>query len=99
MKVRKWKVTYDKVESGLGSPGCTCTIGEHTHYGYAEMAPTVENIRKYIAEHFPEEKIDERWWSVKEMISDSLEYGYFGITLMSRPNEEFIARGIGFLEI
>lgn len=50
---------------------------------YVEMAPTVDNVRGIIARLFPGSRLDERWTSVKEQISDGLEIGAFSVDLFT----------------
>lgn len=50
---------------------------------YVEMVPTVDNVRGLIARLFPGSRLDERWQSVKEQISDGLEIGAFSVDLFT----------------
>jgi hypothetical protein len=47
------------------------------------MVPTVDNVRGLIARLFPGSRLDERWMSVKEQISDGLEIGAFSVDLFT----------------
>lgn len=50
---------------------------------YVEMVPTVDNVRGIIAWLFPGSRLDERWQSVKEQITDGLEIGAFSVDLFT----------------
>lgn len=65
------------------------------------MVPTVQNVRKYIAEKFPNEEIEETWENLFEQIhgDGNLAIGMFSISLKSHRNEEMIARSISFMEV
>ena len=50
---------------------------------YVSLVPTVDNVRCIIADLFPGARLDERWQSVKEQISDGLEIGAFSVDLFT----------------
>ena len=57
---------------------------------YVEMVPTVDNVRGIIADLFPGARLDARWMSVKEQISDGLEIGAFSVDLFTPEIDEAV---------
>ena len=50
---------------------------------YVSMVPTVDNVRGIIADLFPGARLDERWMSVKEQISNGMDIGAFSVDLFT----------------
>jgi hypothetical protein len=66
------------------------------------MVPTVDNVRSVIGRLCPCFMPDERWQSIKEQIADSLEFGFFSVSLRAAPgysDDEFISYSIDFMEV
>lgn len=82
MKSREFAVRKMIHWHSLGcSAGGSCPAPGPVHY--VEMMPTVDNVRGLIARLFPGSRLDERWMSVKEQISDGLEIGAFTVDLLT----------------
>jgi hypothetical protein len=99
MKPRKWRVTYDVQETTLSYAGPNYHVSREQYVGEIEMIPTVGNVRRYIEEQFPDDSVDETWMTLKEQISDGLEYGMFSVSLKEHPNDNMDTRSVGFLEV
>lgn len=97
MKTQVWSVHLEK--SWHGSLGCHA--GGLYPVGLAKivsnMKPTVENVKKVIADLFPDVEIDERDMTVKEQIADTLKYGFFSIDLSG--NDEYESLHVSFSTI
>ena len=66
------------------------------------LVPTVDNVRSIIGRLCPRFVADERWQSIKEQIADSLDCGFFSISLRAAPgysDDEFISYSIDFMEV
>lgn len=66
------------------------------------LVPTVDNVRSVIGRLCPRFMPDERWQSIKEQIADSLEFGFFSVSLraaLGYSDDEFTSYSIDFLEV
>lgn len=96
---RKWRVCYDINEVTMSCAGRNYNYLKEIYRGDITMVPTVANVRKYIAEKFPEEIIEETWASLFEQIHDGLEYGMFSVSLKMHSNDNLDTRSISFMEV
>lgn len=96
---RKWRVCYDIHQVTMSCAGSNYNCTKETYHGDITMVPTVQNVRKCIAEKFPAETIEETWMSLFEQIHDGLEYGMFSVSLKEHPNDNLDTRSVSFLEV
>lgn len=92
MKTRTWNVALGTAEYNFSGLDCY----RETPICQRQFAPTVENVRRAIRECFPSFEIEETWETVKEQISDTLELGFFSISLKSK--DDFITHLASFDE-
>lgn len=82
MKAREYAIRKMINWHSLGcAAGGSCPAPGPVHY--VSMVPTVDNVRGVIARLFPGSRLDERWQSVKEQISDGLDIGAFSVDLFT----------------
>lgn len=80
MKSREFSIRKMVHWHSLGcAAGGSCPAPGPVHY--VSLVPTADNVRGIIARLFPGSRLDERWQSVKEQISDGLEIGAFSVDL------------------
>ena len=98
MDVRKWNLTLEKHEENFS--GLRAMTECSLFYGW-QMMPTPDGIRMTIEAHAPEYEADERWMPIQEQIEDSLELGFFSISLRrkDRADREFETYSLGFMEV
>ena len=100
MKSRVFAVSMFRHSESLAG-GVSCGM-EKTLCAPLALVPTVENVRSVIGRLCPRFMPDERWQSIKEQIADSLEYGFFSVSLRAAPgysDDEFISYSIDFMEV
>ena len=98
MKMRTWHVTMDMHEENFSGLRVT---NEHEVTRSWQMMPTPHGIRTAIEAFAPEYEADERWMPIQEQIEDSLELGFFSISLRrkDRADREFETYSLGFMEV
>lgn len=100
MKSRVFAVSMFRHSESLAG-GASCGM-EKTLCAPLALVPTVDNVRGVIGRLCPRFMPDERWQSIKEQIADSLEYGFFSVSLRAAPgysDDEFISYSIDFMEV
>lgn len=100
MKSRVFAVSMFRHSESLAG-GASCGM-EKTLCAPLALVPTVDNVRGIIGRLCPRFVPDERWQSIKEQIADSLEYGFFSVSLRAAPgysDDEFISYSIDFMEV
>ena len=98
MKMRTWHVTMDMHEENFSGLRVT---DEHEVSRFWQMMPTPDGIRTAIEAFAPEYEADERWMPIQEQIEDSLELGFFSISLRrkDRADQDFITYSLNFMEV
>ena len=98
MKMRTWHVTMDMHEENFSGLRVT---DEHEVSRFWQMMPTSDGIRMTIGTFTPECEADERWMPIQEQIEDSLELGFFSISLRrkDRADQDFITYSLNFMEV
>lgn len=82
MKAREYAIRKMVSWHSMGCAACGLVPAPGPVH-YVSLVPTVENVRGIIADLFPGARLDERWQSLKEQISDGLEIGAFSVDLFT----------------
>lgn len=82
MKNRRYSVRKMMHWHSIGcAAGGSCPAPGPVHY--VEIVPTVDNVRGIVARLFPGSRLDERWMTLKEQITDGLDIGAFSLDLLT----------------
>ena len=98
MKMRTWHVTMDMHEENFSGLRVTDELEVSRLW---QMVPTPVGIITAIEAFAPEYEADERWMPIQEQIEDSLELGFFSISLRrkDRADQDFITYSLNFSEV